>query len=137
MLIPSHLAGKRREYRQHLIVNSSDRLQRFRFTGKGLRQFVTDSRQTGCPLGIHRCEYAFCPSTVSAIFATEVTGNVREEALEESFVVSVLSMADQFLSGFPTAGLYVYSCRFPLIRFHKPREIGKPSLRFFLSKLVW
>ena len=38
--IPSQLAGKRREYRHHLIVNSSHRLQRFRFTGKGLRQIA-------------------------------------------------------------------------------------------------
>ena len=45
--IPSHLTGKRQEYRHHLIVNSSDRLQRFRFTGKGLRQMAEDS----CPSG--------------------------------------------------------------------------------------
>ena len=45
--IPSHLTGKRQEYRHPLIVNSSELLQRFRFTGKGLRQMAEDS----CPSG--------------------------------------------------------------------------------------
>lgn len=124
--------GKRREYRHHLIANSSERLQRFRFTSKGLRQIAADSQQPGRPFRNHMCKHVFrCDQDSVVIFATD--GTVNSERGSSSDLCGLCILCGGVFDGI--SGFKLPACRFNHEDFRRSASTshGKSGILLYVS----